>query len=384
MTTETTRPPHPTLPGAVPRPAAGAPSTGEPSDATAEALDPVDRSRLAAALDAVTHPVAISPPLVIAGASAWVALALVCALVPDSPLLPPRDQGYIDAANPFTIVAASTVAAGWLLLWGLSTGRGARAAALRIRIAHASAWVVGSAVYGLIWVLSTAKTALLAPPYLVAPQEILDRLWDGRVLLAQSLGNSLLLLGIGFVIGLLAGLITGVTIGWFQTANYWVHPVIVFIGPVPSLAWVPIVFVLFPSAYSGAVFMIALAVWFPVTVLTRAGILSVPRSYVDVAQTLGASTWFLVWRVSLPAALPNIFTGVFMALGSSFVALTVAENFGVNSGLGWFLNWKKSWGDFPGLYAGILVLVAVCGLALILLFRIRNHVLRWEKELTRW
>ena len=66
------------------------------------------------------------------------------------------------------------------------------------------------------------------------------------------------------------------------------------------------------------------------------------------------------------------------------MSLTVAENFGVNAGLGWYLNFKKSWGDFSGLYGGLVVLIAVCGLALTLLSVARNHVLRWEKELTRW
>ena len=183
---------------------------------------------------------------------------------------------------------------------------------------------------------------------------------------------------------MIAGVTTGVVIGWWQTANYWVHPILMFLGPVPTLAWVPIIFVLFPTAYSGAVFLIALSVWFPLTVVTRAGIVSIPKSYFDVAQTLGARDRFLVLRVSLPGALPSIFTGAFMGLCASFVSLTVAENFGVNSGLGWYLNWKKGWGDFTGVYAGIVVLVVVCGVLLSLLFRLRDWSLRWEKELTRW
>ena len=89
-------------------------------------------------------------------------------------------------------------------------------------------------------------------------------------------------------------------------------------------------------------------------------------------------------RVSLPAALPSIFTGAFMALGASFVSLVIAEDFGVNSGLGWYLNWQKTWGNFPALYAGLVTLVAVCGVLLTLLFRLRTWVLRWERELTRW
>ena len=118
--------------------------------------------------------------------------------------------------------------------------------------------------------------------------------------------------------------------------------------------------------------------------LTRAGIVSVPRSYYDVTQTLGAGRRFMLLQVALPAALPSVFTGAFMALGISFVSLTVAENFGVNSGLGWYLKWQKSWGDFPGLYGGIVVLVLGCGVLLTLLLRLRSWALRWEKELTRW
>lgn len=343
-----------------------------------------DPARVGAALEKVIHPVRIDPLVLSLGILSWVAVAAVSAFVPDHPHLPLRDAQYIERANPASIVLALLVAAVWAALWAVSRTRGRVGAWAYARVAHGAAWLLGSGVFFLFWIFSTSKTLLFSPPYLIAPQEILERLWDSRDLLARSLGNSLLLLSTGFAVGLVAGLATGIVIGWYQWANYWVHPVLVFIGPVPALAWVPIVFVLSPSSFAGAVFMIALSVWFPITVLTRAGILSAPRAYFDVAQTLGARSWFLVFRVSLPAALPSIFTGAFMALGSSFATLVVAENFGVNSGLGYFLNWKKSFGDFPDLYAGIVVLVVICGLALTLLFRIRNHVLRWEKELTRW
>ncbi|MEV8515132.1 ABC transporter permease subunit [Dactylosporangium sp. NPDC051484] len=340
--------------------------------------------RIHAALEKVANPARVNPILIGAGILAWIVFSVVATAVPNSDKLPMRDTQSIRATTTFTVIAGLVVAAVWVAIWALTAVRGRTGAWAVDRVSHGAAWLFGSGIWVLFWEISTAKTVVLAPPYFAAPQQIVDRLWDDRVILSESLGNSLLLLASGFVVGLVAGLLTGVVIGWFQAANYWVHPVLVFLGPVPSLAWVPIIFVLFPTAYSGAVFLIALGVWFPITVLTRAGILSVPRSYFDVAQTLGARSWFLVLRVSLPAALPSIFTGAFMALGVSFVSLTVAENFGVNSGLGWYLNWKKGWGDFPAVYAGIVVLVVVCGILLTLLFRARNWVLRWEKELTRW
>ncbi|HWK93017.1 MAG TPA: ABC transporter permease subunit [Luteimicrobium sp.] len=360
---------------AAPAPGAAAPGPG----GTAEG-----RARVHAALESITHPARVDPVVLSLGILAWVAFALVCRLVPDSSRLPLSDAAAVQAAGTFTQVAALAVAAAWAGVWALSRAGGRVGAWATRKAAHAAAWVLGSGLWLLFWELSTAKSTALEPPYFVAPQEILQRLWEDRAILAESLGNSLLLLAVGFLVGLVTGLATGVLIGWSKVANYWVHPILMFLGPVPSLAWVPVAFVLFPTAYVAAVFMIALTVWFPITVLTRAGILGVPRSYYDVAQTLGAGTRFLVLRVSLPAALPSIFTGAFMALGASFVSLTVAENFGVNAGLGWYLNWQKGWGDFPAVYAGIVVLVVVCGALLTALLRLRSYVLRWEKELTRW
>lgn len=341
-------------------------------------------ARIHAALAKVTNPVRVNPVLVGAGILMWIAFVVVTVAVPDSPRLPLRDLTAVQDAATFTTVVGVVVVGITVVLWALTAVRGRVGAWAAQRVSHGAAWLFGSALWAVFWELTTTKTELLPTPYFVGPQEILDHLWSDRVILAESLGNSLRLLASGFVLGLLAGLTTGLVIGWWQQANYWVHPILMFLGPVPTLAWVPVIFVLFPSAYSGAVFLIAVSVWFPITVLTRAGIVSVPRSYYDVSQTLGATGWFLVFRVSLPAALPSVFTGAFMALGASFVSLTVAENFGVNSGLGWYLNWQKSWGDFPGLYAGIVVLVAVCGVLLTLLFRVRAWALRWEKELTRW
>lgn len=341
-------------------------------------------ARIHAALDTVSHPVRINPLLLGGGILAWVGFALVVLLVPNESSQALRDLQAIEAMSTPIAIAGLLVAVAWAGIWALSASGSRLGRWAHNHATHGAAWLLGSALWALFWEYSTAKTAALAPPYFQSPQAVLNAIWTDHGLLAESLGNSLLLLVVGFVVGLIAGLVTGVTIGWFQQANYWVHPILIFLGPVPSLAWVPLVFVLAPSAYSGAVFMIALSVWFPITVLTRAGVLSVPRSYFDVAQTLGAKGAFLVARISLPAALPSIFTGAFMALGASFVSLTVAENFGVNSGLGWYLNWKKGWGDYAGVYAGIVILVVVCGVLLTLLFRSRNWVLRWEKELTRW
>src|SRR5678816_2010440 len=161
---------------------------------------------------------------------------------------------------------------------------------------------------------------------------------DDRGLLFDSTWHSLILLLGGYAIGVTVALITGVTIGWFPHARYWGMPLLKVIGPIPATAWVPLAMVVSPSGTVSAVGLIALAVWFPVTMLTISGIANTRASYLDVARTLGAGQKYLILRVAIPAALPNIFIGLFMGLGTSFLTLIVAETVGVKSGLGWYVQ----------------------------------------------
>ncbi|NYF13168.1 NitT/TauT family transport system permease protein [Pseudoclavibacter sp. JAI123] len=327
---------------------------------------------------AQTHkPETVKHGLVIAGIVSWAAFAAATLALPD------RTDVVVEATG-LTGTLGALVALAWALSYGLSFTSSRAAKSLRQRLSTGVPWLLATGLWFLTWELTTAKSTALPRPYFTPPQQVLGILIEDRVILAESVGNSLLLLTIGLVIGLLAGLVTGVTSGWSKTFNYWQNPFLQIFGPLPSVAWTAIVFVVFPTAYAAAVFLIAVSVWFPVAVLTRAGIIGIPRSYYDVAQTLGASRASLITRVALPGALPDILTGLFMALGVSFVSLTVAENFGVQSGIGWYINWQKGWGDYTSVYAGILVLVALCSGLLAFLGVVRARLLRWQKGLTRW
>ena len=116
--------------------------------------------------------------------------------------------------------------------------------------------------------------------------------------------------------------------------------------------------VLSPSATLSAVGLIALAVWFPVTILTASGISNTRASYFDVARTLGAGRAYLIFHVAIPAAMPSIFIGLFMGLGTSFLTLVVAETVGVKSGLGWYVSWAQGWAEYGKVYAALIIMAA--------------------------
>ena len=212
-------------------------------------------------------------------------------------------------------------------------------------------WLLALAIGLASWELVTAKLDLLPRPFFAAPQSMLEVFTDDWRRLGESLLRSLELLLPAYALGAAVGFLTGVAIGWSRAAGYWVHPVLRLIGPVPAVAWIPIAFFVFPSSHSASTFLIALATFFPVAVLTWSGVAGVGSAYYDVARTMGASPWFLVRKVAVPAAMPSVFIGLFMGLGASFSVLVVAEMLGVKAGLGWYMQWAQGWAAYANMYA---------------------------------
>jgi NitT/TauT family transport system permease protein len=235
-----------------------------------------------------------------------------------------------------------------------------------------------------LWELLTAKLAWLPAPFFAPPQSLIEVYGGDYQRLAECAAHSLLLLSAGVAVGALAGFLTGVTIGWSRSAGYWIHPVLRFLGPIPSTALLPMAFFLAPSSWSAAAFLIALATGFPVTVLTWSGVASVNRQYYDVARTLGASEWFLIWRVAVPAALPQVFVGLFMGLGASFSVLVAAEMMGVKAGLGWYLTWAQGWAAYTNMFAALFVMAALFSGLITALFAVRDRALAWQKGTLKW
>ncbi|CCD87900.1 putative alkanesulfonate ABC transporter, permease protein [Bradyrhizobium sp. ORS 285] len=307
----------------------------------------------------------------IAAALAWAAFGAAC--------LVREDVG--DWSRTKDLAIAAFVIAGLVFVVSVAAAQlGRVGSALRKR----SPWLLALGVFLTLWELATAKYAWLPLPFFPPPQAIIEVYTDDLPKLLDSVIASIKLQLGGYLIGAATGFITGVSIGWSTRIGYWVHPVLRFIGPLPATAWLPIAFFAFPTSWSASTFLIALATGFPVTVLTWSGVASVPSAYYDVARTLGARPWFLVLKVAIPAALPHVFVGLFMGLGASFAVLVVTEMIGVKAGLGWYLQWAQGWAAYSNMYAALLVMSLLCSGAITLLFKTRDRVLVWQKDVVKW
>ena len=122
--------------------------------------------------------------------------------------------------------------------------------------------------------------------------------------LLPSLGR----LAIGFALGGAAGVLIGLLMGYFRIVHHLLEPMVEFLRPLPSPAYIPIVILFLEIDDAMKIAVIAFAAFFPVVINTYAGVVNADPVFVDVARTLGVGRMNIALRVVLPAALPYIFS----------------------------------------------------------------------------
>ena len=272
--------------------------------------------------------------------------------------------------------AVTLVGAGLFLALSLTVHRLGR---FGRTLVHYGPWFIVLGLWLAGWEVLTAKLGWLPKPFFSPPQGLLHVYvtdWERLLVCVAYTGR---LWGLGFFSGILAGFAGGVALGWSKRFAYWGMPLLKLIGPVPASAWIPCTFFLFPTTVHASIVLVALASGIPVAILTAAGVAQVNRAYYDVARTLGADNRFLIFKVAIPAALPNVFVGVFMGLYYSFAVLVVAEMLGAKFGLGWYLQFNTAYSAYANVYAALIVMALICAGLVRLLFALRDQLLGWQK-----
>lgn len=228
--------------------------------------------------------------------------------------------------------------------------------------------------------LLTEKFAIIKLPFFVSFAQILDQIKTDQALLLASTWSSLGLWLISFIIGTLIGIALGLFMGRYRQFNYWAFPYLKVIGIIPAAAWMPLTMVMFPTSYLAGIFLIAFAVWFPVAFMTIGGVQSISTDYFESAKTLGFSEFQILKKVVIPGALPNIFIGIFTAMGLSFTMLVISEMIGAKVGLGWYINWAKGVGNYTQVYAAIVIMAVLFSVIFALLNKFQEYALRWRQK----
>jgi len=182
----------------------------------------------------------------------------------------------------------------------------------------------------------------------------------------------------GFVLGSAMGILLGVVLGWWRWLEPWARPALEFCRAVPPPVLVPIAVVAYGATDSMKIGIIALATFWPVLLNTTDGVRRVEPGYIEAARVYtGGTHGAVLRRVVLPAAAPQIATGLRIALAVSLIVMVVSEMFGSSSGLGYLILQSQRLYAMTAMYAGVLIL-GVIGILLTALFSvIERRALVW-------
>ncbi len=207
----------------------------------------------------------------------------------------------------------------------------------------------------LIWEVATGffAEALFPGPYRVL-EALVETVQNGE--LVSDLFSSSFRLMAGIVLGCFAGMIVGFLMGSFPALDRTISPLLHILKALPPVALIPFMIVWFGIADLSKVLSIAFAVFFPVWLSTISGITDISPDYLRVASLFSKSPLQTFYKVTFPAALPFVVSGIRIGIGMGFIMVFVSELAGASSGLGYFIANSQITYRIDRMMAGLTVL----------------------------
>jgi NitT/TauT family transport system permease protein len=175
----------------------------------------------------------------------------------------------------------------------------------------------------------------------------------------------------GFLAAAALGVPFGLLLGWSRRAAWAFNPLIQLLRPISPIAWIPLSILWFGLSDAAPIFLIWYASFFPVTVAAMASVKNIQPVYLRAARNFGLTRLRLFLHVILPATMPQILTGLRIALGIAWLVVVAAEMIVSNpqsGGLGYLINDSRMNGRYDLVVTG-MVSIGVIGLVLDLIVR---------------
>ena len=238
-----------------------------------------------------------------------------------------------------------------------------------------------------------ARSGYLPPALLPAPSAVLHALGDwvfgfdettqtySGHWTRDALASALRVFG-GFALASALGILAGVAIGWSRVFEKTLEPTLQMLRPIPPVSWIPLAIIWFGIANKPAIFLVFLGAFFPVLMNTIHGVKTADHNLVRAGAMMGATGRQLLTGIVFPAALPSIFSGLRIAIGSAWMLTVTAEMVAVKSGLGYVL-WDSYYFLRYDLVLAAMISIGLLGyLSDLGLKAIMARVLHWQSATT--
>jgi NitT/TauT family transport system permease protein/taurine transport system permease protein len=140
---------------------------------------------------------------------------------------------------------------------------------------------------------------------------------------------------------------------WYKKIDLFIRPVFDLIRPVPGLAWIPLMILLFGIGITSKIVTVFLSAFVPCVLNSYTGVRQTKDVHLWVGQTFGASNFQMLMNIAVPTARPLVMTGVRVALGASWTCIVAAEMLASTRGLGYMIQQAR------GIYRPDII---ICGM----------------------
>ncbi|HEY1363594.1 MAG TPA: ABC transporter permease [Xanthobacteraceae bacterium] len=227
-----------------------------------------------------------------------------------------------------------------------------------------------------------ARSGAVTPFMLPRLSAVVERIWTDLISggLATNIGLTLMRAMAGFLIAVFAGILLGMAISRGRFMHWLLDPIISVGFPMPKIAFLPVI-ILWLGVYDvSKISMVALEAFFPVITATAVGIRAVERELIWSARNMGANEREILWQIAFPAALPQILTGLQVALPIALIVAVVTEMLMGGYGLGGAMMTASRFADSRGVFAGIVEIAAVGYVLVKGMAILRRRLLLWHQE----
>ncbi len=227
------------------------------------------------------------------------------------------------------------------------------------------------------------KTSLFGRPWLIPQKFVEDGLAGVLTLFTEShILTTLFRVFTGFFLGALPGIVVGVIMGMNRTVRLMLDATMSAIYVLPKIAIFPIMMLMFSNPFGEGpkIAVVAIATFFLVAINTMAGVRDIDPVYIESGKNYGANRWQMFWHVIIPGAMPVIFAGLRLALGTAIIATVAIEFVRAKKGAGFLILYYWEIMVPEKMYAALVVIMVLGVLLSYGLHRIEKQIMPWKRE----
>lgn len=233
-----------------------------------------------------------------------------------------------------------------------------------------------------LWYL-VARSGLISSALVPTPGQVFAQFW--RLLTTQQLWFDMLMSSQRVLLGLAAGIVLAVPIGfvlgWYRPVRTAVDPLVNFFRALPPISLIPLVIVYFGIGEVAKIVMLFYAAFFTGVIVMYEGIVQINPLFIRVARTLGATDGEVFRRVIIPLTVPHVLTAVRVALGVAWATLVASELIAAQRGLGAVIQNASNYFQIDVIYAGIICIGVIALLMDRGLRALGARLVRWQERI---